>query len=220
MDYGAPSVISPAEPRHPEGPTGRPARALRPRKEVITIISSPNVLLWRGILAVVFGVIALLWPGITVGAFVILFAFYAFTAAANDAVRAFSSDRAGPVFGWLLLAVLSAVAGVTALTWPGITALAITLWVGAWALVTGAVEVGMAFQGGESAGERTMFALTGLVSVALAFALFVRPDVGAVSLATVFGLFSLIYGASGIVLSFQLRRGGGRGVGAPAPLDV
>jgi uncharacterized membrane protein HdeD (DUF308 family) len=187
---------------------------------VLTIIGSPNVLLWRGILAVSFGVISLVWPGITVGSFVFLFAFYAFFAAANDAVRAFSSDRAGPVFGWLLLALLSAVAGAAALLWPGITALAMTLWVGAWALVTGAVEIGMASQDGESAGERAMFALTGLVSVALAFALFVRPDVGAVSLATVFGLFSLMYGTSGIVLSFHLRHRGGRGVGAPVPRDI
>nr|WP_243876063.1 DUF308 domain-containing protein [Streptomyces sp. 846.5] len=64
----------------------------------------------------------------------------------------------------------------------------------------------MASQEGESAGERAMFMLTGLTSIALAFALFVRPDVGALSLATVFGLFSLMYGASGIVLSFHLRQ--------------
>ncbi|MGW7542300.1 HdeD family acid-resistance protein [Streptomyces sp. NPDC054770] len=173
---------------------------------MITILGSPNVLLWRGILAVGFGVVSLLWPGITVGTFVYLYAFYAFFTAVNDAVRAFSSGRAGPVFGWLLLALLSAVGGAAALLWPGITALALTLWVGAWALVTGAVEIGMASQVGESAGERAMFMLTGLVSVALAFALFVRPDVGAVSLATVFGLFSLMYGISGIVLSFHLRQ--------------
>jgi uncharacterized membrane protein HdeD (DUF308 family) len=169
------------------------------------MLGSPNALLWRGILAVAFGVVSLVWPGITVGAFVYLFAFYAFFAAANDTVRAFSGNRAGPVFGWLLLALLSAVGGAAAILWPGITALALTLWVAAWALVTGAVEIGMASQEGESAGERAMFMLTGLVSVALAFALFVRPDVGAVSLATVFGLFSLMYGASGIVLSLHLR---------------
>ncbi|MBK3562203.1 HdeD family acid-resistance protein [Streptomyces sp. MBT62] len=173
---------------------------------MITILSSPNALLWRGILAVAFGLVSLVWPGITVGTFVYLFAFYAFFAAANDAVRAFSGNRAGPVFGWLLLALLSAVSGAAAILWPGITALALTLWVGAWALVTGAVEIGMATQEGESAGERAMFMLTGLVSVALAFALFVRPDVGAVSLATVFGLFSLMYGTSGIVLSLHLRQ--------------
>ncbi|WP_217561893.1 HdeD family acid-resistance protein [Streptomyces sp. GbtcB6] len=173
---------------------------------MITIIGSPNALLWRGILAVAFGLVSLVWPSITVGTFVYLFAFYAFFAAANDAVRAFSSNRAGPVFGWLLLALLSAVGGAAALLWPGITALALTLWIAGWALVTGAVEIGMASQEGESAGERAMFMLTGLTSVALAFALFVRPDVGALSLATVFGLFSLMYGASGIVLSFHLRQ--------------
>ena len=167
------------------------------------MLGSPNALLWRGILAVAFGVVSLVWPGITVGAFVYLFAFYAFFAAANDTVRAFSGNRAGPVFGWLLLALLSAVGGAAAILWPGITALALTLWVAAWALVTGAVEIGMATQEGESAGERAMFMLTGLVSVALAFALFVRPDVGAVSLATVFGL---MYGTSGIVLSLHLRQ--------------
>ncbi|MER5528548.1 DUF308 domain-containing protein [Streptomyces sp. NPDC002677] len=173
---------------------------------MITIIGSPNALLWRGILAVAFGLVSLVWPSITVGTFVYLFAFYAFFAAANDAVRAFSSNRAGPVFGWLLLALLSAVGGAAALLWPGITALALTLWVAGWALVTGAVEIGMASQEGESAGERAMFMLTGLTSAALAFALFVRPDVGALSLATVFGLFSLMYGASGIVLSVHLRQ--------------
>lgn len=169
------------------------------------MLGSPNALLWRGVLAVGFGVVSLVWPGKTVGAFVYLFAFYAFFAAANDTVRAFSGNRAGPLFGRLLPALLSAVGGAAAILWPGITALALTLWVAAWALVTGAVEIGMASQEGESAGERAMFMLTGLVSVALAFALFVRPDVGAVSLATVFGLFSLMYGTSGIVLSLHLR---------------
>nr|WP_243876064.1 DUF308 domain-containing protein [Streptomyces sp. 846.5] len=98
---------------------------------MITIISSPNALLWRGILAVAFGLVSLVWPGITVGTFVYLFAFYAFFAAANDVVRTFNSNRAGPVFGWLLLAMLSATGGAAALLWPGITALALTLWVAA-----------------------------------------------------------------------------------------
>jgi uncharacterized membrane protein HdeD (DUF308 family) len=71
---------------------------------------------------------------------VLLFAVYAFIAAAADATRAFSGDRAGPVAGYLLLALLSVVAGVIAIAWPGITALVLTLWVAAWAAATGIVE--------------------------------------------------------------------------------
>jgi uncharacterized membrane protein HdeD (DUF308 family) len=36
--------------------------------------------------------------------------------------------------------------------------------------------------------------------------LFIRPDIGALSLATVFGLFSIVYGISALMLSFQARR--------------
>jgi uncharacterized membrane protein HdeD (DUF308 family) len=75
-----------------------------------------------------------------------------------------------------------------------------------WAVVTGVIEVAMAFRQGEIAGERAMWAITGLVSVALGIVLFVRPDIGAVSLATVFGLFGILYWVSSLVLSFRARK--------------
>jgi len=178
-------------------------------KEGLSVFSSmTSSLLWRGLLAIVIGVVSVAWPGITVGAFVIVFAVYAFLAAATDAVRAFSSDRAGPVVGYLLLVVLSVAAGVVALVWPGITALVLTIWVAAWALVTGIVEVALAFRRDETAGERAMWSLGGLVLIALGVVLAIRPDIGALTLATVFGLFSIVYGISAIILAAQARRVG------------
>ena len=151
--------------------------------------------------------VSVAWPHITVGAFAILFAVYAFMVAIADAVRAFSSEHAGPVLGYLLLSLLSAAAGVVvALFWPDITALVLTMWVGAWALVTGVIEVVLAFRRGEEAGERALGALGGLVSIALGVVLVIRPDVGAVSLAIVFGLFSIVSGVSALVLAARTRR--------------
>jgi uncharacterized membrane protein HdeD (DUF308 family) len=169
-------------------------------------MSLSSSLLWRGLLAIAIGIVSVAWPNITVGAFVILFAVYAFIAAAMNALVAFSSSRAGPVFGYLLLALLSVAAGVVALVWPDITALVLVIWIAAWAVVTGVIEVVMAFRQGETAGERALWAITGLLSVALGVVLFIRPDIGAVSLATVFGLFSIFYGVSAVVLSFQARK--------------
>lgn len=168
--------------------------------------SVSSSLLWRGILAVAVGLISVAWPHVTVGAVVVLFAVYAFTVAVADAVRAFGSDHAGPVVGYLVLGLLSAAAGVVALAWPGITALVLTLWVAAWAFATGVGEVALAFQRGEAAGERALWVLNGLVSIALGVVLAIRPDLGAVSLATVFGLFSIVSGVSSLVLSAQTRR--------------
>jgi uncharacterized membrane protein HdeD (DUF308 family) len=162
-------------------------------------------LLWRGILGIVVGVIAVAWPGITITAFVILFAVYAFIAAGTDVSRAISGGGLGRVIGYLLLGVLSIAAGIGALVWPGITALALTLWVAAWALATGVVEVALAFRPAEPAGERALWSLSGLVSVGLGVVLAIRPDLGALTLATVFGLFSIVHGISSLVLAAQIR---------------
>jgi uncharacterized membrane protein HdeD (DUF308 family) len=165
-----------------------------------------SALLWRGVLAIVIGVLSLTWPGITVGAFVGLFAAFAFVGSAGEAVVAFRSDKGGAVAGHLALSLLSLAGGVVALAWPGVTALVLTTWVAVWALVTGAVEVALAFRRSADAGQRAMWAVGGLISIVLGVVLAIRPDVGAVTLATVFGLVSIVRGVHALVLSAAARR--------------
>ena len=162
-------------------------------------------LVLRGILAIAVGITALAWPQVTVLALVILFAVYAFIAAGLEAMRAFSSPDAGPVFGHLLLGLVNLAAGVVALAWPGPTALVLVLIVGTWAAIAGAVEVSAAFAAGEPAGARTLFILGGLVSIAFGSVLFARPGVGAITLALLFGLYNLVYGARTLMQGIELR---------------
>jgi uncharacterized membrane protein HdeD (DUF308 family) len=117
---------------------------------------------------------------VTVLALVILFAVYAFIDAGLQAMRAFSSGSAGPVFGHLLLGLVDLAAGVIALVWPGPIALVLVLIVAIWAFTGGFFEIFAAFRGGETA----------------------------VTLALLFGLFSLIYGISQITPGIQLRQTG------------
>jgi uncharacterized membrane protein HdeD (DUF308 family) len=151
----------------------------------------------------VIGVVAVAWPNITIDAFAVLFAVYAFAIAVSDATRAFSSDRAGPVFGYLFLTLIAVAAGTTSLAFPAVTALALSIFIGAWALVAGVFQLSLTFRRGEGAGERTVWLLGGIVSVALGLVLFIRPDIGAVSLAELFGLYSVAFGISALVLSAQ-----------------
>jgi uncharacterized membrane protein HdeD (DUF308 family) len=162
-------------------------------------------LIVRGVLALAVGVIALAWPQVTVLALVILFAVYAFIAAGLQAMRAFSSRTAGPVFGHLLLGLVDLAAGVIALVWPGPTALVLVLIVASWAIVAGGFEIAAAFGHGEPAGTRALFILGGLVSIAFGVVLFARPGVGAVTLALLFGLFNLIYGGWAVAQGIELR---------------
>src|SRR6266536_4874890 len=121
-------------------------------------------LILRGVLAVIVGIIALAWPQVTVLALVILFAIYAFIAAAMQGIRAFSSATAGPVIGHLLLALVDVAAGVIALVWPGPTALVLVLIVGICAVMAGIFEIFAGFAPAETAGTRALFFLTGPVS--------------------------------------------------------
>src|SRR5215470_14860030 len=202
------------------GPAGRGtpgAGAVNRPKGTVMFKSLSTSLIARGILAVVVGIIALAWPSVTVLALVILFAVYAFMAAGLQAARAFSSRNAGPAFGHLLLGLADLAAGVIALAWPGPTALVLVLIVGVWAVVAGLVEIAAAFGAGEPAGTRAMFILGGLATAAFGVVLCARPDIGAVTLALLFGLFNLIAGSWMLVHGVELRRAGKALHSAPSP---
>lgn len=158
-----------------------------------------------GVLAIIAGILALAWPGVTVLVLVILFAAYAFSAAMTQGARAFRGDGFGPVLGHLLLAVVDIAAGVAALAWPDPTVLVLVYVVGFWAILGGLAEFFTGFAAGETAGTRALFLLGGLVSIAFGVVLLVRPGVGALTLALLYGLFALTYGVTQIAAGSQLR---------------
>jgi uncharacterized membrane protein HdeD (DUF308 family) len=168
--------------------------------------SLSTFLILRGILAVVLGIIALVWPGVTVLTLVFLFAVTAFVAAGVQAVLAFTSGAGRPVVGHLLLGLADLTAGVIALAWPGTTARVLVLIVGCWAVFAGLFGVFLAFRADELARSRPLFILSGLGAVAFGVSLFARPGMGAVTLALLFGLFSLTNGPGLIMQGIGLRR--------------
>ncbi len=117
--------------------------------------SSSTSLILLGILAVIVGIVAIAWPGVTILALVILFAVYAFMDGGLQGARAFSSRNAGPTFG--APATRADRPGgwhVVALVWPGPTALRPAIIVAAWVLVGGFAEIFAGFQSGVMTAER------------------------------------------------------------------
>ena len=170
--------------------------------------STSTSLIVRGVLAIIVGIIAVAWPGVTILALVLLFAVYAFMDAVFEGARAFGSQRAWPVLGHLVLALIDVAAGLVAVVWPAPTALVLTLVVGIWAITGGVFEITAAFLRGESAGTRAMFIVTGLLSLAFGAIVAGRPGVGALTIALLFGLFSIVSGVTAVVQGNELRRTG------------
>ena len=168
--------------------------------------SLSTYLIVRGVLALIVGIVAVSWPGVTVYALVVLFAVYAFMDALVQVVRAFSGVRVGAANARILIALVDVAAGVVVIAYPNITAAVLVVIVAIWAIAFGVLELFAAFSAGETAGARAWFVIAGLISIAFGFVLVGRPDVGAVSLAMIYGIFSLAFGITAIVLGVEARR--------------
>ena len=101
----------------------------------------------RGLVAILFGVLAFVLPGMTLLTLVFLFGAYAIVNGVLALVHAFSAPRGYPRFGALIFTgIISIAAGVLAFVWPGITALSLVLLIAAWAIVNGVFEIATAIR--------------------------------------------------------------------------
>ncbi len=164
------------------------------------------ILALRGLLAVVFGVLALVWPASTARVLVVLFGIYALIDGLFSLVSALANrDRGG---GWWLLlleALVGLAAGVLALIWPRITALVILFIIAAWAIATGILELIAAIRLRKQVEGEWFLGLAGVVSIILGLLLALRPGSGLIAVVWFVGAYAILFGVLLFVLSLRLR---------------
>ena len=159
----------------------------------------------RGILAIAFGIVALVWPGVTMLALVLVFAAYSLIDGALNIALAIRGARRGERWPLLLLSgILGIAAGIVALLWPGITVVVFVLIVAFWAVFTGATAVAAALDVRVDHG-RWWLGFAGLASIIYGVLLFIAPLIGSIVLTWWIGVHALILGATLVTLAFQLR---------------
>jgi len=164
------------------------------------------VLALRGAFAILFGLVAWIWPGITVWALVILFGAYALVDGAIALYGAFRGVE-GQSRGWLALTgACGIILGIVAMAWPGITGLALLMLIAAWAVVTGVFEIFTAFALRKQIDNEWVYVLTGAISVLFGVLLFVWPVSGALAVVWMIGFFSILFGALMVGAAFRLRK--------------
>ena len=166
----------------------------------------------RGAAALLFGLLALIWPEITLFALVILFGAYALVDGLFSLGAAILGGRTGERAdgrsrGWLVFeGVAGLVIGVVTFVWPGITTLVLLALIAAWALVTGVLEVVAAVRLRKEIRGEWLLALGGVLSVLFGVLLVVWPATGAVALVVLIGAYAVVFGAVLIGLALRLRR--------------
>jgi len=173
----------------------------------------------RGILGILFGLLALIFPGPTMLSLVILFSAYMLVDGVAGIVSAVRAMRRRDQWGLLIFeGLLNIAVGILAFLWPGLTVLVFVLLVAAWAIITGALMATAGFRLNISHG-RWWLVLGGLCSLIYGALLVAMPLIGAVVLTWWMGAYALVFGISLIILSFQLRsrhRDRPAAVGSPA----
>jgi uncharacterized membrane protein HdeD (DUF308 family) len=168
----------------------------------------------RAVAAFIFGVLALLLPGLTLATLVILFGAYALVDGIFTLVTAFTRGRGTGWHGvWLGVMGLAGIgAGILTFFWPGITALALLYVIAAWALVTGAFEIAAAIALRKVLTHEWLLVVDGVLSFILAAILVFAPVAGALAITWAIGFYALF--SSGVLAAeaWRLRKVRSRGV--------
>jgi uncharacterized membrane protein HdeD (DUF308 family) len=166
------------------------------------------LLLLRGIVTIDFGVLAFIWPGLTLLTLIFLWGAYAI-ADGVFALGAAVSSKGGEIAPrwWLALIGLAGIlAGLLAFVWPAITAQVLLVFIASWAILTGALQIWGAIQLRKEIEVEWMLALSGLLSIALGVALLARPGVGALAVIWLIGSFAILVGCIYVSLALWLKK--------------
>jgi uncharacterized membrane protein HdeD (DUF308 family) len=159
----------------------------------------------RGVLGILFGLIAFFMPGVTLLSLVIVFAAYAIMDGAFAivaAVRAMGRHESWMLF--LLEGIIGIGAGVLAFLWPAVTVVVFVTLIAFWALLTGGLMLAAAFRVGADHG-RWWFALGGAASIVFGALLIGRPLTGAAVIVLWIGAYAFVFGIAVLVAAFRLR---------------
>ena len=159
------------------------------------------VLLIRGILAILFGILAFMLPSLTLVTLVLLFGCYAFL----DGLTALIVGGGSRAWSLVLAGVLGILIGVVTFVFPGVTAVLLLLMIAAWAIVRGLFEIIAAVQLRKEISNEWLLGIGGIISIIFGLILIARPAVGALAVVWLIGAYAFVFGIMMVALAFRLR---------------
>jgi uncharacterized membrane protein HdeD (DUF308 family) len=160
----------------------------------------------RGLAAIIFGILAFIWPASTLLGLMILFGAFAFVNGILSLMLAAKAPKGYPRFGSLILGgILGIIAGVVTFFWPALTAAGLLILIAAWAILTGILEIVAAIRLRKEIVNEWLLALVGILSVIFGVLLLLQPAAGAVVLIWWIGAYALVFGILLLILAFRVR---------------
>lgn len=165
------------------------------------------LLLVRGLVAIVFALLTWAQPGVSLAALVLVFGIYVLADGLLGVWSAIAKRRDNRHW-WLLLlwGLVGIVVGVMTFIMPGITGLVLLMYIAAWAVITGVLQIVAAIRLRKEIKGEWLMILSGLVSVAFGVLLFLQPGAGALAVAWIIAAYGFIFGVLMVLLAFKVRK--------------
>jgi len=164
------------------------------------------LLLLRGIAAIIFGVLAFAWPGLTLLTLILLYGAYALTDGVIAIIAAIKGDAPAARWWLAVVGILGIVVGAFTFMLPGMTALILLFTIGGWAIAIGVLQIVGAIRLRNEIDNEWLLILSGVISVLFGVGVVAQPGAGALALVWLIATYAIIAGVLYVGLAFRLKK--------------
>lgn len=164
------------------------------------------LVLLRGLAAIIFGILAFIWPGITLAVMILFWGAFVLADGVIALASAIIGGNVGPRWWLALIGVLGVVVGVLTFLMPGVTALVLLVFIATWAIILGVFQIFGAIRLRKEIDNEWWLILSGVLSVLFGVVLLAQPGAGALALVWVIGAYAIVFGVMLVALSLRLRK--------------
>jgi len=169
------------------------------------------VLLLQGVLGIIVGILAIIYPDLALATVALLFAAWAVVSGVSQLAAGWRvAEARGRSWPFLLAGAVAVIAGVLAVLYTGITILYLILLLGAWILISGVMEVYTAWKIRDEVTGEWILALAGILRIVVGLIILAMPIIGAILTAALFATWAILSGVAALFLGFRLRQFSGR----------
>jgi uncharacterized membrane protein HdeD (DUF308 family) len=164
------------------------------------------LLLLRGIAAIVFGVLAFVWPGLTLLTLILFYGAFALVDGVLAIIAAVKGGAPAPRWWLAIVGLLGIAAGLLTFLMPGLSALVLLFFIAGWAIATGVLQIIGAIQLRKEIDNEWLLILGGVLSVLFGVGVMLAPGAGALALVWVIAIYSVVLGVTFVALAFRLKK--------------
>jgi uncharacterized membrane protein HdeD (DUF308 family) len=164
------------------------------------------LLLLRGIAAIIFGLLAFAWPGITLLTLILFYGAFALADGVLAIIAAITGGAPAPRWWLVIVGLLGIAAGLLTFLMPGLSALVLLFFIAGWAIATGVFQIIGAIQLRKEIDNEWLLIVGGIISVLFGIGVMLAPGAGALALVWVIGTYAVIIGVLLVALAFRLKK--------------